>query len=172
MTANQINYQRNLETMRNNRAVEFETNRSNLAKEQENYRSNTAREAENYRNNAAVLEESRRAAIARQQEIDRSNRAAEAIGWTNASIANKQADERIRTDTVNERIAAKNADTNQRNSFTSRMEQQNKEADYKSLAQYRQVTGTSSLINSGATVFNALMSPIASLGKLAPMLVG
>lgn len=51
MTKNQVDYWRNQEIERNNRAVEIETNRSNLAKEEETRRSNMAREAETHRAN-------------------------------------------------------------------------------------------------------------------------
>jgi hypothetical protein len=46
MTKNQIEYWKNVETARNNRAVEAETNRSNLAREAETNRSNLAQERE------------------------------------------------------------------------------------------------------------------------------
>lgn len=51
MTRNQIEYWRNKEIERNNRAVEIEQNRANLAKEEENRRSNMARERETWRSN-------------------------------------------------------------------------------------------------------------------------
>lgn len=53
MTKNQIEYWKNVETNRNNVAVETETNRSNLAREAETRRSNMVREQETNRSNLA-----------------------------------------------------------------------------------------------------------------------
>lgn len=54
MTKNQLEYWRNVETQRNNQAVEAETNRSNLARENETRRNNMATEQEINRHNLAT----------------------------------------------------------------------------------------------------------------------
>lgn len=79
MTRNQIEYWRNVEAQRSNRANEIETNRSNLA-----------RENETRRNNMAVLSETHRANLAREFETIRSNKENERIGWRNANTNAKR----------------------------------------------------------------------------------
>ena len=54
MTANQIQYWRNLETERSNKAREAETERYNRASVAEQQRANLAKEAENVRHNKAT----------------------------------------------------------------------------------------------------------------------
>lgn len=78
MTNNQLQYWRNVETNRNNLAVETETHRSNLAREVETNRANMAKEAENYRSNKA-----------REVELNRHNVATERLGWQQL-LTNKQ----------------------------------------------------------------------------------
>lgn len=60
MTANQIAYWNNQETIRANMAKEAETNRANRARETEENRSNLAREQETHRSNVANETESHR----------------------------------------------------------------------------------------------------------------
>lgn len=67
MTANQLRYWQNVETHRNNAAVEAETYRSNYAREQENIRSNLAREVENNRHNTQMESETKRANRAQER---------------------------------------------------------------------------------------------------------
>lgn len=70
MTSNQLQYWRNVETNRNNVAVETETHRSNLAREVETNRSNLARESETNRHNVAT-----------EHETNRHNVQTEKLGW-------------------------------------------------------------------------------------------
>lgn len=86
MTSNQIKYQQNQETKRNNLAVETETNRSNLARETETHRSNVAnetltaaRDAETARSNLARELETNRHNVATETETHRSNTANEEL---------------------------------------------------------------------------------------------
>lgn len=127
MTANQINYWKNVETERHNRELEkqgleqlrlkeaeiAETRRANVAREVENFRSNTAQEAETNRSNLAreqnnVLITANE--IAKAQETARSNQAYESIGRTNASANLVQA----AASTSQAATAAQNAATRQR----------------------------------------------------------
>lgn len=173
MTSNQLNYQRNLEYARTNRASEFETNRSNLAKEQENYRSNTARETETYRNNVAELEENRRAAIARQQEIDRSNRASEALGWSNVNLGYANLAEKAKNDRAIESINAQNANTNAKNATTNAQARYDKAMDFQSLAQDRVQSRNIQAFSVGANLVGSAFNTAANIGKsVLPMLAG
>lgn len=82
MTRNQIEYQKLVETSRNNQAVEKETNRSNLAREAETNRSNIAREYETNRHNI-VGEQQGWTQLA---ESERAHRASESLGYANVGL--------------------------------------------------------------------------------------
>lgn len=73
MTANQIAYWNNQETIRANQAREKETHRANVAKEAETNRSNVAQETETNRSN-----------LAREGETHRHNQWDEGIRLANA----------------------------------------------------------------------------------------
>lgn len=116
MTANQIEYDKLLESIRSNRAQEAlitkrdaetaranamnehikllghqENVRSNLAKEEEILRSNLASEAETRRHNKSQEIELNRSNVARELETTRSNLANESIGYMNAATNAKNA---------------------------------------------------------------------------------
>lgn len=89
MTANQIAYQRNLETARSNRANEVETKRHNLADEglgikslSESQRHNRATESETNRSNLAREMETTRSNLAKEALTSSYNRAMIAQGWS------------------------------------------------------------------------------------------
>lgn len=108
MTANQINYWKNVETERHNKELEKQGLEQLRLKEleiAEAKRANVARETENYRSNRAVEVETNRANLAREQnnilvtanevartqEVARSNLVYESIGQKNARAAQLQA---------------------------------------------------------------------------------
>lgn len=76
MTANQINYQRNVENNRHNLATEQETARNNRATEAETNRANLAREGETSKHNRASEKQARK----ELKETRRSHKANEKLG--------------------------------------------------------------------------------------------
>lgn len=73
MTANQLQYQRNVQEAVHNQLTRAETERSNRAREAETARSNLAQEAEAHRSNTVRESETRRSNLAQEAETKRHN---------------------------------------------------------------------------------------------------
>lgn len=148
MTKNQIDYQRNVETSRANRATESlreaelgETRRSNQARETETQRANVAKETETHRSNianefltASRDSESARANRAREFETHRSNLANE-VETRRSHVANELEAERSHLASeleTNRANVVKEGETKRHNEETERLQGQKQVYDYDS----------------------------------------
>lgn len=172
MTANQIAYQRNLETARANRASEVETKRHNLAGEGlgiktllESQRHNRVTETETNRSNLAREMETTRSNLAKEAITSSYNQAMIAQGWNSlaeTSRANQaREDETYRSNLARE-VEARSARWQQDEQFNKKLEQDKEISDLDREQRDRANTrsGFVSLLNTGVNAVSGMAQSI------------